>query len=157
MTTSTMPADTATPKERKSPSAIAYTVHKGKERNFWARMGAQFEHEDGKGSSLLLDVVPLDGRIIVRKSADPDAVVEAAAEEPAKGTEEKAKSRLPDQIAYSIRDVGERSFWTEIGIAYKHREDKGLTITLHSIPMNNRVVLRDRSEPVAKEPATVDA
>ena len=52
----------------KAPSHIAYHVRDGKDKGFWTRIGVAWQHKDGKGFNIQLDVVPLDGRIQVRVS-----------------------------------------------------------------------------------------
>ena len=51
----------------KSPSHYAYQVReiKGQKSN-WTRIGAAWAQKDGKGFSIQLDAVPLDGRITIR-------------------------------------------------------------------------------------------
>lgn len=61
--------NTAKKPEPKSPSFHAYSVREAKEegrKNHWTRIGAFFAHEDGEGGTLLLDALPLDGRIVLR-------------------------------------------------------------------------------------------
>ena len=51
----------------KSPTLIAYTVRdrEGKDA-IWTRIGAVWPHKQGKGGSTLqLEAVPLDGRIVL--------------------------------------------------------------------------------------------
>jgi hypothetical protein len=50
------------------PSHYVYTVREGKEndRGFWTKVGVVFSHNDGKGFSILLDAVPLDGKLTIR-------------------------------------------------------------------------------------------
>lgn len=51
-----------------SPTLIAYNVREVKEgKDFWTRIGAAWSHKDGKGFFVLLDAVPLDGRITFRR------------------------------------------------------------------------------------------
>ena len=52
----------------KAPSHIAYHVRDGKDKGFWTRIGVAWQHKDGKGFNIQLDVAPLDGRIQVRVS-----------------------------------------------------------------------------------------
>ncbi len=54
----------------KSPTYIAFKVTQRKEgeRPFWTRIGVGFLHRDGGGLNLLLDCLPLDGRITLRAS-----------------------------------------------------------------------------------------
>lgn len=61
--------------EPKAPAYIAYHVaDRGKEKSFWTRIGAAWAHEDGKGFSLNLDLVPIDGgRIVLRVPSEKTA------------------------------------------------------------------------------------
>lgn len=55
--------------EAKSPTYLAYTVRESKtegQKGFWTRIGAFFAHEDGEGGTLLLEALPLDGRVVLR-------------------------------------------------------------------------------------------
>ena len=55
----------------KTPTHIAYHVRdrEGK-KGFWTRIGAAWQHNDGKGFSVQLEVVPLDGRIALRVATE---------------------------------------------------------------------------------------
>lgn len=55
-------------RENKGPSLIAYHVsEKSEDKSFWTRIGAAWDHEDGKGLTLQLDLVPVTGgRIVLR-------------------------------------------------------------------------------------------
>ena len=54
-------------KNGKSPAFIAYQVRdRDGEKGFWTRIGAAFAHADGKGYTIQVDAVPLDGRINLR-------------------------------------------------------------------------------------------
>lgn len=55
--------------EAKSPTYHAYAVREAKaegQKPFWTRIGAVFAHEDGEGGTLILEALPLDGRVIFR-------------------------------------------------------------------------------------------
>ena len=52
------------------PTHIAYQVRDSGDDGFWTRIGAAWPHKDGKGFSLQLDAVPLDGRIALREAGD---------------------------------------------------------------------------------------
>lgn len=54
------------------PVLIAYSAKRtrDKKRNWWNRIGAAYPHESGAGLTVVLDVLPLDGRIIL---LEPDA------------------------------------------------------------------------------------
>ncbi len=66
--------NTKTKAEPKSPSYLAYTVRDGKEgqKGFWTRIGAFFAHEDGEGGTLLLEALPIDGRVVLRAPKSDD-------------------------------------------------------------------------------------
>ncbi len=53
------------------PTHIAYAVREfkkedGKEDASWSRIGAAFEHKDGKGFNITLDALPVSGRVVLR-------------------------------------------------------------------------------------------
>lgn len=51
----------------KRPSFIAYHVRQGENtKAYFNRIGAAFMHKDGEGQDILLDAVPIDGRITLR-------------------------------------------------------------------------------------------
>lgn len=63
MTTET----TKTTKTTKKPDYIAYHVRDGKgDKGYFTRVGVAFAHKDGKGFNILLDMIPLDGRVALR-------------------------------------------------------------------------------------------
>ncbi len=49
------------------PAYRAYSVIKreGKE-DFWLNLGVAFAHEDGEGFNLLLQALPVDGKLVLR-------------------------------------------------------------------------------------------
>jgi hypothetical protein len=55
---------------------VAYTVRDyekdGKKDAFWSRIGTVFEHKDGKGYDVLLDALPVNGRVIIREPRSKD-------------------------------------------------------------------------------------
>lgn len=54
-------------KPDRAPSHMAYSVretHDGS--SFYSRVGSAFPHKDGQGYSIVLDAVPVDGRIMLR-------------------------------------------------------------------------------------------
>ncbi len=58
---------------KRSPSHYAYSVREGKgedPKGFWTRIGAYFPHEDGEGGTLILDALPIHGRIVLRTPKD---------------------------------------------------------------------------------------
>jgi hypothetical protein len=61
-------------REVKAPAFIAYHVtDKGEDKTFWTRIGAAWDHEDGKGLTLQLDLVPVSGgRIVLRTPSETE-------------------------------------------------------------------------------------
>lgn len=55
----------------KKPSHVAYQVRdrEGK-KGYWTRIGSAWAHADGKGFNIQLEVVPLDGRIVLRVESE---------------------------------------------------------------------------------------
>lgn len=58
-------------REAHPPKLIAYHVAARGEKSFWTRIGAAWDHEDGKGLTIQLDLVPVNGgRIVLREQAE---------------------------------------------------------------------------------------
>jgi hypothetical protein len=61
------------------PSYIAYHVQdtnagkNGEKRGVWTKVGAVWPNKDGKGFNVVLDVIPLDGRLSLREPLERDA------------------------------------------------------------------------------------
>jgi hypothetical protein len=57
----------------KAPTHAAYQVkdREGKP-SFWNRLGSAWQHQDGKGFSIQLDSLPLDGRITLREISEQE-------------------------------------------------------------------------------------
>ncbi len=55
------------------PAYRAYTVIKreGKD-DFWLSLGVAFRHEDGEGFNLLLQALPIDGKLVLRTYKEDD-------------------------------------------------------------------------------------
>jgi len=55
----------------KAPSHIVYQVRDREgPKGFFTRIGAAWPHKDGKGFSIQIDAVPLDGRITLRVATE---------------------------------------------------------------------------------------
>jgi hypothetical protein len=58
--------------QKKKPTHIAHAVrnfhNEGKQQDdsSWSRIGAAFLHKDGKGIDIVLDAVPVYGRVVLR-------------------------------------------------------------------------------------------
>lgn len=48
----------------------------------------------------------------------------------------------PDYLAWHVTQKGEKSFWTRIGAAWKHKDGRGYSLQLETCPINGRIVLR---------------
>ncbi len=63
---------------KNSPAYIAYHVkdttagENGDKRGVWTKVGAAWANKDGKGFSVVLDVIPLDGRLMLREPLERD-------------------------------------------------------------------------------------
>jgi hypothetical protein len=50
------------------PAYRAYTVVKRENKDdYWLNIGVCFAHEDGDGFNLLLQALPIDGKIVLRR------------------------------------------------------------------------------------------
>lgn len=60
-----------TPKPR--PDFQAYTTRKRPDgqKDIWIDIGAGFVHQDGSGINVILQAIPIDGRVILRPMPDP--------------------------------------------------------------------------------------
>lgn len=58
--------------ENSAPALIAYHVAERGDQSYWTRIGAAWDHEDGKGFTVHLDLVPANGGRIVFREAGQD-------------------------------------------------------------------------------------
>lgn len=54
----------------KAPSLYAWSVSGEGEKAFWQKIGACWSHKDGKGLSLQLEALPVNGRIVLRQPVE---------------------------------------------------------------------------------------
>ncbi len=56
------------------PSKPAYraytTVRREGQKDFWLPIGAAFQHQDGSGLNIVLQALPIDGRVVLRVPND---------------------------------------------------------------------------------------
>ena len=64
---------TAATAEPKTPAFQAWHVTNKGDDSFWTKVGAAWFHRDRKGVSLQLEVVPINGRIVLRTPLDDEA------------------------------------------------------------------------------------
>jgi hypothetical protein len=58
---------------KKYPTHIAYQVQDREDQKaIWNRCGAAWQHEDREGFTIQLDLMPLNGRIILRAAKDDE-------------------------------------------------------------------------------------
>ena len=70
---STYDTKKAPQRETTPPALIAWHVSERGEKKFWNRIGAAWEHEDGEGLTLQLDLLPVTGgRVVLRKLQEDD-------------------------------------------------------------------------------------
>lgn len=70
--TTQAPATVSAP-EPKAPDFIAWHVSNRGDKAFWTKVGAAWSHRDRKGLSLQLEVVPINGRIVLRTPLDEES------------------------------------------------------------------------------------
>lgn len=66
----------STTSNNKQPTHRAYAVTKQGKKNFWREIGAVWAHRDGKGFSLKLDLLPLNGAEIVVREPRADSNID---------------------------------------------------------------------------------
>ena len=61
------------------PAFRAYTVIKRQDKDdYWLNVGVAFAHEDNGGFNLLLQALPLDGKVVLRTYTDEEEEVPKA-------------------------------------------------------------------------------
>ena len=63
--------------DSKLPTHRVYTVlprkgADGKPDAFWLNIGSAFAHQDGKGFNVVLEALPLDGKVVLRELKEPE-------------------------------------------------------------------------------------
>ncbi|WP_366555336.1 hypothetical protein [Aquibaculum sediminis] len=62
-----------------APDFLAWHVIDKGEKSFWNKVGAAWRHKDDKGYTLQLEVVPINGRIVLRQPPEDPADRQAGA------------------------------------------------------------------------------
>ena len=60
----------------------------------------------------------------------------------ARQTQEQREPRVPDFMAWHVSQKGEKSYWNKVGAAWVHKDARGYTLQLVSLPVGGRIVLR---------------
>ena len=56
--------------------------------------------------------------------------------------EQPREFRAPEFLAWHVTQKGEKSYWNKVGAAWTHRDERGYTLQLESLPVGGRIVLR---------------
>jgi hypothetical protein len=76
--------------ETKQPTHRAYSVIRREgQDDFWLNLGLVFPHKDGGGFNIVLQALPLDGKIVCREIGDDD---KAGAQEPVQLNERRGRA-----------------------------------------------------------------
>ena len=54
--------------------------------------------------------------------------------------------KAPTHIAYQVREGNPKGYWTRIGAAWAHKDNKGFSIQLECVPLDGRISLRVASD-----------
>ena len=54
---------------------------------------------------------------------------------------DEAQSKGPELFAYTVRETGEKSYFTKIGAVFAHAQGGGFTINLEAHPIDRKIVL----------------
>ena len=60
--------------------------------------------------------------------------------------------RAPDYLAWHVTEKGDKSYWNKVGAAWSHKDEKGFTVQLESLPVGGRIVLRVPLEDASEIP-----
>ena len=76
--------------EPKQPTHRVYSVIRREgQDDFWLNLGLVFPHKDGKGFNLMLQALPIDGKLVCREISEDDK----AAEEPGRDERRPRQTR----------------------------------------------------------------
>jgi hypothetical protein len=63
--------------DAKQPTHRVYSVIRREgQDDFWLNLGLAFPHKDGKGFNLMLQALPIDGKLVCREVAEDDKTAE---------------------------------------------------------------------------------
>ena len=61
-------------------------------------------------------------------------------------SESNNTKKSPSHVVYHVNDRGEKSYWTRIGAAWQHTDNKGFNVQIDCVPLDGRITLRIASE-----------
>jgi hypothetical protein len=81
------------------PSYQAYTVVKREgQDDFWLNIGAAFMHQDGDGFNVMLQALPVNGKIVLRPpKAQTEETTQTPAQPPAKDNNKRRNETRRDK------------------------------------------------------------
>ena len=78
----------------KQPTHRAFSVIRREgQDDFWLNLGLVFPHKDGSGFNIMLQALPLDGKIVCRAISAEDTADERPPENQARGNADRSSSR----------------------------------------------------------------
>lgn len=75
-TTQTTTAAAPEARDQKPPRLLAFHVSERGGKKYWTRIGAAWDHADGKGLTVQLDLMPASGGRIVLREPSEDTMIE---------------------------------------------------------------------------------
>jgi len=77
-------------RDAKQPTHRAYSVIKREgQDDYWLNLGLVFPHKDGSGFNIVLQAIPLDGKIVCREVTDSDTE-QSPPQQPGSGRDRQA-------------------------------------------------------------------
>lgn len=58
----------------------------------------------------------------------------------------KETPNRPTHGVYHVQGEGDKAFWTKIGAAWLHKDERGANLIFDCIPLSGRVVVRELGE-----------
>lgn len=55
-------------------------------------------------------------------------------------------TNAPELLAWHVSERGEKSYWSKVGAAWRHKDGAGFTLQLEMLPIGGRIVLRQPLE-----------
>jgi hypothetical protein len=83
--------------DREQPKQATHRVYTVIRRegqdDFWLNLGLAFPHKDGKGFNIILQALPIDGKLVCREVSDDDQVAEGDRRSDRSGKDERQPRR----------------------------------------------------------------
>ena len=59
---------------------------------------------------------------------------------------QQTASKAPTHIVYHVRENNDKGYWTKIGVAWSHKDQKGFRVQADFVPLDGRLTLRVASD-----------